>query len=282
MKLTQHNAYFAVMVLVVLALSLAACAGAATPPPTPTAVVKKTLTVSGSGGATSVVKYLAKAYNQQHQDLAFSFLSGAGTSGAVTGALEGQLDLGTMSRAPKDSELAAGLGFVALGNERIAFVTSPDLSIPNLTSAQANDIYRGKIKNWSAVGGPDAPVNVLGRDEEETLTSILREGIFGKDPFPAEVVILTSATDMQNALAKTTNAIGYISYCTIETEGLSVHAVKIDGHNPADVQDNYPYVRTLGVGYLPANAAKVQSFLDYLSSSEARALLTKLAITPVQ
>lgn len=279
LALSQSRSFISISFLLVLLL--AACSSPAAIP-APTAMPQQSVTASGSGGATTVVKYLANAYSQNHDDLAFNFLSGAGTAGGVKGVLDGQLDLGTMSRAPKESELADGIKFVALGDERVAIVTSSDLSVPKLTGEQVNDIFRGKIKNWSEVGGPDAPVSVLARDEEETLTQILRQGIFGKEPFPAGVVVLTSASDMQNALIKTTNAIGYLSYSTIGTDKLPFHAVVIDGHDPADIQESYPYTRTLGVAYLPSNAAKVQPFIDFINSSEARALLTGLSITPAQ
>jgi phosphate transport system substrate-binding protein len=281
MSFASTKSRFFRSITILLVLSLAACSSPATTP-APVAVQKQSVTASGSGGATSVVKYLANVYNQNHHDLAFEFLSGAGTAGGVKGVLEGQLDLGTRSRAPKESELAAGIKFVALGDERVAVVTSSDLSIPGLTGEQINDIFRGKIKNWSEVGGPNAPVSVLARDEEETLTQILRQGIFGKEPFPAGVVVLTSAGDMQNALLKTNHSIGYLSYSTLGIDKLPFHVVAIDGHNPADIEDDYPYTRTLGVAYLPSNAAKVQSFLDFINSSEARALLTGLRITPVE
>jgi phosphate transport system substrate-binding protein len=278
MKIVSSKSRFFSGITVLLAFVLAACSSPAATP-APTAVPQQKVTASGSGGATTVVKYLANAYKQNHNDLSFEFLSGAGTAGGVKGVLEGQLDLGTMSRAPKESELADGIKFVALGNERVAIVTSSDLSIPKLTGEQVNDIYRGKIKNWSEVGGLNAPISVLARDEEETLTQILREGIFGKDPFPANVVVLTSAGDMQSALQKTANAIGYLSYSTVGIDKLPVHAVAIDGHAPADIQDNYPYTRLLGVAYLPSNAGKVQSFIDFINSSEAQALLTGLSVT---
>jgi phosphate transport system substrate-binding protein len=277
---TSKSRFF-IGISLLLALLVAACSSPAAAPAS-TAVPQQKVTASGSGGATSVVKYMANAYNKNHNDLSFEFLSGAGTAGGVKGVLEGQLDLGTMSRVPKDSELADGIKFVALGNERVAVVTSPDVSVPGLTGEQLNAIYRGQIKNWSEVGGPDAPISVLARDEEETLTQILRQGIFGKDPFPANVVVLTSASDMQVALQKTDHAIGYLSYSTIGIDKLPFNAVKIDGHDPANIQDNYPYIRTLGVAYLPSNAAKVQPFIDFINSSEARALLTGLGITPVQ
>ena len=280
MKHASAKSRFVIGIIVLFGLLAAACSPAATP--TPAAVPQQKVVASGSGGATTVVKYLASAYKQNHADMAFEFLSGAGTAGGVKGVLEGQLDLGTMSRAPKESELADGIKFAALGNERVAVVTSSDLAVPQLTGAQVNDIYRGKIKNWSEVGGPNAPISVLARDEEETLTQILRAGIFGKEPFPADVVVLTSAGDMQSALKKTANAIGYLSYSTVGIDKLPFHVVAIDGHDPANVQDNYPYIRTLGVAYLPSNAAKVQPFLDFINGSEARALLTGLSITPVQ
>jgi len=79
MKLAASKSRVFTGISLLLVLLLAACSSPAATP-TPVAVPQQNVTASGSGGATTVVKYLANAYSQNHHDLAFSFLSGAGTS----------------------------------------------------------------------------------------------------------------------------------------------------------------------------------------------------------
>ena len=67
----------------------------------PTPAPAFTLTITGAGGTTRVLQYLANNYSKQHNDITFEFLSGSGSSGGVKGVLAGKVDLGAMSRPPK-------------------------------------------------------------------------------------------------------------------------------------------------------------------------------------
>jgi accessory colonization factor AcfC len=51
--------------------------------------------------------------------------------------------------------------------------------------------------------------------------------------------------------------------------------VVVDGLDPADLNSNYSYTRPAGVAYIPANAAKMQPFLDFITSEEAKKLLAE-------
>jgi len=264
-------------------LTVAACGSAALETaPAPTTTPQVTLTISGSGGTSAVLKFLADAYRQQHNDLAFNFLSGSGSGGGVKGVVEGQFDLGAMSRLPNDSELAGGIEYLGFGNDKVVVATSPDLAITGLTRQQAKDIFLGAITNWSAVGGPDAPISILVREEEESSTLILREGIFGNGAFAAGTVVITSEGDMKKTLPKATNTIGYLAYSGVRLDNVPVHVLALDGQDPADIGGAYPYIRPLGVVYLPAQAAKAQPFLDFITGPEAQALLAGQGIAPAR
>jgi phosphate transport system substrate-binding protein len=279
MNLTSSKSRFFTGISLLLVLMLAACNSPAVAP-TPTAAPQTTLNLAGSGGASTIIKYLADAYSRNHVDLAFNFLAGSGSSGGIKGALEGQLDLGLVSRKPTDAETAAGLEYIEVGVSRIAIATSPDVSPVKLTSQQVKDIFLGKIKNWSEVGGPNVAISVMARDEADSLTQTLRQTLLGKETFTPAAVILTSEGDMKNALLKGFNSIGYMDYGNLRISDLPLHVLTIDDLDPADSHNRYPYSRVVGVAYLPANAAKFQSFLDYLVSPEAQTLLTEKGIIP--
>jgi phosphate transport system substrate-binding protein len=244
----------------------------------PTPVPKANVAVSGSGSVASTIKFLADAYGKKHSDLSFEFLSGSGTGGGTKGVLAQQLDLAAMARVPTSEESSAGMAFVGLGTDRIALVTSLDVSIAGLTGQQVKDILTGKITNWSAVGGPNATINVLVRDEADAATQILRDKLVGKEAFASGALVLTSAGDMNAALANTTNALGFGSYTNMVVDKAKARTLTVDGHAPADVNDTgYPFTRQIGVGYLPANA-KVKPFIDYIASPEAKTLLASVGV----
>jgi phosphate transport system substrate-binding protein len=270
--------YLVSTLLIVVALTLTACGSPATP--TPQALPKTTLTIAGSGGAASVLKYLAGAYGEQHSEMSFEFLSGSSSGGGVKGVLDGTLDLGTMSRPPKDSELASGIEYIVISIDRIVIATSSDLSINGLTSQQVKDIFLGNITNWSAVGGPDGAINVFVRDEEESSTQVLRKELFGDGNFAAGSVVFTSDGDLRTALSNTTNTITFLGYSGIRLSDADIRTLAIDGQDPADLNSDYPYVRPMGVAYLPSNVSKFQPFLDFISSPESYALLAEKGINP--
>src|SRR5512147_735762 len=100
----MKNYRFIFVIFIAVALIFTACGGPTTQTvPDPTAIPQINLTIAGSGGAATVLKYLADAYTKQHSEMTFEFLSGSSSGGGVSGALDGTLDLGTMSRLPKDS-----------------------------------------------------------------------------------------------------------------------------------------------------------------------------------
>lgn len=281
MNRLPHSSYFlTVSLMILIAVILAGCAGgaAAMPAPTPTAAPPVELVISGSGGTATLLKPLAQAFQQNHPNWSFEFLSGAGTGGGVKGVLEGALDLGTMARPPKDEEIAQGIEYVHFGTERIAFVISQNVPVSALTGQQLKDIFSGKISNWSEVGGPEAAINVLVRDEEETNTQILRKALFGDTPFSAGAVVFTSEGDLRKALAGSSHTIAFASYGGLRLEKVPVKVLAVDGHDPVDLNSAYPYDRSAGLAYLPSNAARLQPFLDFINSDEARDLLTGMGV----
>lgn len=289
MKPTHQAAYFIstgsmhrlIGTLIILGLVLTACGDAAAEPLSEPAIdPKTTVVISGSGGTTSVLEFLASHYAETHDDLAFEFLAGSGSGGGVKGVAAGLLDLGAMSRPPKDSELANGIEYLHFATDPIVVAISPDLSISHLTSQQVSDIFGSVITNWSEVGGPDALINLFVRDEEESSTQLLRDGLFGDVAFGTRAVVLTSEAEMQAALSNGINAIGFLSYSAAQAEETKIQALVIDGEDPTDINGRYPYTRPLGVAFMPANAAKVQSFLDFITGTEGQALLAGLGIAP--
>ena len=63
-------------------------------------------------------------------------------------------------------EQGVELIYVPVGLEAFVFFVNENNPVENLTTQQVRDIYGGKYKNWSQVGGPNRVINPVTRLEE--------------------------------------------------------------------------------------------------------------------
>lgn len=267
----------AISVIASLMIAVMACGESSNPADSVTEdQAPATLRIAGAGGASAVLASLAEEYSTQFDDIKFVFLDGSGSSGGVKGVNSGVLDIGAMSRAPKEAELATGIAYESFAEDRVSIVVSPDVIISDLTSVQIKGIFTGEITNWSEVNGPNAAIKVVVREESDSNTAILRAGILGQEEFSRSAVVMTSESDTKAALDHSTQSVGYIAYSGFVIDQLKVNVVSIDGHHPTVGGNLYPLApRVLGVAYLPANEDQVKKFVNFIKGSTAGEVLVK-------
>ncbi|HRT97765.1 MAG TPA: PstS family phosphate ABC transporter substrate-binding protein, partial [Planctomycetota bacterium] len=127
------------------------------------------LVLDGSTTVGPLAKAFAEYYMQQNKGVNIS-VSESGSGNGAKGIINGTCDIGNMSRAMTDAELKAaeekGVKPVAhiVAMDGIAIIVHPSNPIKALTLAQVKDIYLGKVKRWSDVGGPPLPIVRVSRD----------------------------------------------------------------------------------------------------------------------
>ena len=78
---------------------------------------------------------------------------------------EGLVQIGNTGRALKekgDRQVRPAEPFAIDG---VALVVNPANKVRAITAQQAQDIFAGKITNWKALGGADAPITVYTRED---------------------------------------------------------------------------------------------------------------------
>ena len=74
-----------------------------------------------------------------------------GETSGVTNAINGTCDIGMASRGLKDSEKAKGVAEITIAIDGIAVVVNKENPAANLTKAQVEQIFTGKITKWNEV-----------------------------------------------------------------------------------------------------------------------------------
>lgn len=240
--------------------------------------------LAGSTTVQPLAEVLAEAFMAQNLDLVIE-IQGGGSSVGVTSAGEGTVDIGNASRNVKDSEFEQfpNLQVLTIAYDGIAVASHPDTELSSLSIEQVQAIFAGEVTNFSEVGGPDAPITVVSREEGSGTRAAFEELVM--EHGDAEKVITENALLQQSngqvrtTVASTPNTIAYLSFGFLDD---STRGVPIDGVEPsvANVKNgSYSIFRPLNMLTNGAPNDLAQAFLDFILSAEGQEIVAEDYIT---
>jgi phosphate transport system substrate-binding protein len=253
-----------VLVLVTLAMVIPGCSSGT-----------KEITEAGSTTVQPLAQELADAFMAKNPDVRIT-IAGGGSSTGVTSVADGTVDIGAASRELKDSEKGMGLVVHVLARDGIAIVVHPTQTVSNLTEEQVKEIFEGGITNWSDIGGSDADINVVAREEGSGTRAAFEELVLGENPMiTANAILQPSNGAVRTTVAGDPNSIGFLSFGYLDD---SVKALSIGG--VAGIVANakngtYPIVRPLLLLTKGEPEGVVKEFINYCLSSEGQAIVAK-------
>lgn len=240
--------------------------------------------LSGSGTCIPMLRLLTDAYASDGAE--WRYLPGLHTGGGIQGVANGELEIGAASRALTDEEIALDQVYTPLSDDGLVIAVHPSVMLDDLTTQQVRDIYAGVYANWSELGGPDLPITILDRNEDESAKIIMREYVLGQDLVVSDkAVSLYYEPDMIEGVQSTAGAIGYFSLGYSIATDVPVTHVALDGVEPSVeniVNGSYRVVRPLGIVTSPDASAEVKAFLAWATSDEAREMLRANGYAPVR
>ena len=165
----------------------------------------------------------------------------------------------------------------------IAVVTEPTNTVAGLTKQQLIDIYTGKIKNWSEVGGEDGVIIVVGREAGSGTRGAFEEILKIEDAC-AYANELDSTGAVMAKVASTKGAIGYVSLDVIDE---TVTALALDEVEPTveNIKSgsyflSRPFVMAT-LGEVSEQNEAVQALFEYLKSDEGKEVITSVGLITV-
>jgi phosphate transport system substrate-binding protein len=233
------------------------------------------LSVSGSTTVQPLAEELAEAFMQKNPGIMVTVQGGGSTMG-VKSTAEGITDIGTASRELFPAEAAAIKAHV-FAYDGIAIVVHPENPVRELTTEQLRDIYAGTITNWSEVGGDDASISVMAREEGSGTRTSLEEKIMkpGGALITKNALLQPSNGAIRTAAAGDEHAIGFISFAYLND---SVRAVILDSVEPslANAEDGlYPIIRPLLLLTKKTPSGMIKEFIDFCLSPEGQVIVAK-------
>lgn len=238
-------------------------------------------------------EYLRPASRGNHIRDVVDFSS---TAHAFERLVKGEIDI-FFGVLPCEKQLQAAVShgltpvLTPIAREALVFFVHRDNPVTDLSLAQLQHIYTGKITNWKATGGPNSKILAFqrpeGTDSQDIMTTMIMHGQPMAAPLReeygnADCFISNVVADYRNR----TNSLGY-SLRWLASQQFSpedIRFLSIDGvaPTPENIQTG-KYPLTVPVVMITCHplTAEAKALRDWITGPEGQALIAKIGYTPV-
>lgn len=241
-----------------------------------------TVTMAGSTSMEKLANAAAEAFMEKHGNVIVT-AEFTGSGAGVEAVTNKTVDIGNASRALKDSEMASGVVENIVAIDGIAVILDPVNTVDDLTKDELIGIYKGEINNWSAVGGADEPIVVVGREAGSGTRGAFEE-ILGIEDEAAYSNELDNTGAVLAKVASTKGAIGYVSLDVVDNSVILAKLEGVEATSENIVAGDYflsrPFVMATN-GEISEQSEVVQGFFAYLQSDEGVELIKAVGLIPV-
>lgn len=242
------------------------------------------LQITGSSTLAPMLTEMAAAYEQAHPGTRIDVQTG-GSSRGIADARAGLADIGMVSRGAKPQE--QDLQFHTIARDGIALIVHNGNPVTALSDTQVQAIYRGEYDNWQALGGFDAPINVVSKAEgRSTLELFLDYFKLRSSDIKAHAIIGDNEQGIKT-VAGNPNAVGYVSIGAAQysvEQGVAIKLLATSGVIPSNAavsSGKFPLSRPLNLVTATVPSGLAADFIEYTRSTAAKPLIEQQYFVPL-
>lgn len=241
------------------------------------------ITIVGSTSVQPVAEKLATEYMKTNPNVKIT-VQGGGSAVGIKSAQDGTASIGTSSKSLKANE-STGLTQYEIGKDGIAIIVNKNNALNGLTLDQVKGIFNGSITNWNQVGGSDAQINVIVREDGSGTRDAVQEIVLGKlangtkVAFVKSAIVQSSTEAVQQAVAQDPNAVGFISFASVN----NTKALQINNVAPSEatiLDGTYKIQRPFLFLVKGDPTGAVKSFIDWVNGPEGQAIIKSDKVVP--
>lgn len=243
--------------------------------------------VDGATAMRPMSVEIAKSVLNMTNEEAETFIVHNTTAKAYENLINKKTDLIFVSE-PSDDILNqaknAGVEFemVGIGRDGFVFVENKENKIDNLTIEQIQNIYTGKITNWSEVGGENAQIVAYQREKNSGSQNLMEKMVMKglkmmEVPQNLELTNMSGLIDKIASYENSKNSIGYSIYLYAKEQYVkdSIKFLSINGVYPSDetiADGSYPLSKIVYAIYRKDEPqdSNTRKLVDWLKTEEGQ------------
>ena len=175
----------------------------------------KMIQVKGSDTMVNLVQIMAEEFMAKNPNIPIAVLGGGSGTGVV-GLINKTCDVANHSREIKKSEYEQMAAqnitpreFI-IAVDGLSVIVNSKNPVKTLTMADVGAIYRGDIKNWKDVGGPDKAISLYGRQSNSGTYVFMQEFVLGNKNYSSEMKEMNGNAQIIEGVINDEAGIGYV------------------------------------------------------------------------
>jgi phosphate transport system substrate-binding protein len=245
------------------------------------------ITAAGSTALQPLVEQAAEAFNEKYP-YAIINVQGGGSGTGLSQVAEGAVDIGNSDIFANEK---SGIDTAQMVDHKvcvvgIAVIANKNINIDSISKQQLIEIFTGKIKNWKEIGGPDLNIILINRSKSSGTRKVFKKyALDDNEESEGMSLVQDSNGAVKNTIISTKGTIGYMAlpYLTADVKQ-QIKILKFDNIEPS--VDNitsgrysiwaYEHMYTRGEA-----KTLTKSFIDYISGSEGKKIISGMGYIPV-
>jgi len=246
------------------------------------------IVIVGSTTVLPIAQQWAQSYMQLNPDVNVSVV-GNGSGNGIKALLDGLADIADSSRWMSETEIKSAIskGFfpfpVVVAYDAIAPIVNSGNPVRNLSLDQLQEIYEGKITNWSQVGGPDMSIVVVTRDNSSGTFEVWAEKVMRGALVKPGALTVASNAEVIRSVSGNKRAIGYVGLGYLESSP-NISEVAISGMKAnieAARSGTYPLARPLFMITNGVPSGTIAQFIDFGLSPSGQKIVSEVGFVPI-
>ena len=255
---------------------------------------KKMLQIKGSDTLVNLVQVLAEAYMAENPRTPIAVLGGGSGTG-IAALINGTCDVANHSRPmkPKEIKMAKDNGVnphrFIIAVDGLSVIVNENNPLQKLTIGQIGAMFRGEIKNWKEVGGPNKAISLYGRQSNSGTYVFFQEHVLGNQDYSPDMKRMNGNAQIVEGVTVDKEGIGYVGVgYVVEEEGNVRKGIKVlevskdssaPSYSPLDKAavdaGNYPIARPLFQSTAGTPKGSVLDFVEFEISPEGQKIVQK-------
>lgn len=238
------------------------------------------IVIAGSTSVQPYVEILAEEYTKTHPEMLIDVLGG-GSSAGITAVESETAGIGMSSRNLKESEQY--LWSVEIAKDGLAIIVNPNNPVRDLSLEQIRGIYASDIISWGELGGPEAKIHIITREEGSGTRSAFEEMVMDGRRIDPKAIVQDSNGAVRQLVADDPHSIGFISLGLVDVGERPVKALLIDSAEATSenvINGSYTLFRSFLFVALSQPSGPAMEFIEYILSPEGQRLLAVEGLIP--
>lgn len=269
-------------------------------PATSVSAQRKMMQIKGSDTLVNLVQILSEAYMAKNPRNPIAVLGGGSGTG-IAALINGTCDVANHSRPMKEKEIqmAKDNGVTphtfVIAVDGLSVIVNESNAVSRLTMDQIGAMFRGEIKNWKEVGGPDKTISLYGRQSNSGTFVFFQEHVLGKQNYSADMKRMNGNAQIVEGVTADKFGIGYVGVGYVADaqgnvrKGIKIMKVAKNANSPAYSPLNkaavnsgdYPIARGLFQSTAGVPKGAVLDFVKFELSPEGQKIVEKEGFFPI-